>query len=509
MAGRRRKINKYNSKEFEQVKQDIVIKSEYFVPGSKDYNFYNRSESTNGESNTAGMILSAIEYIKSHGAPDEKYANFVNYASRATATKSTDKQHWWTNQHNDVLKPVDKNAIVWSLLISFSDSYQKEHGIFDIDSLKPHIELSIQKFFRKNNLDPENMQYIAGVHTNTDNVHIHFRINEINPVHQYSKDEPAKFREEGHFTQESFKMWKHHINKDIKDISMSFNKTEDFQKELVKKHMENIGRVKMIELVQLANEVREIVNKNKNIDGGTGRARIAWNTLPKGLQDLVKAKFNDFIQMDINLINTYNSYNEEYEKTSKEYFDELGYVDDEVIEKKKIYDGHIMNGFINTMKSIWTSTENINDRSKSGEKLLKIIKEDFEYEFEDKDKKKTGSNSTQSNAGSNISIEKKERIPKHQVAREYQRRVEDWYKNDKPIKEKRFKSKRRYLYERSIPKQVDKQYEKEGILESLIRLSNSIDLSHINLIKDLNAITRRIDQKMKEKEWEEREVNNG
>jgi len=72
-------------------------------------------------------------------------------------------------------------SVIWDALLSFSEEYGKEK----IKSYEDAIEIvkhNLPKFLKENGMDENNVIWFAGLHRNTDNLHIHFSFFELEPT---------------------------------------------------------------------------------------------------------------------------------------------------------------------------------------------------------------------------------------------------------------------------------------------------------------------------------------
>ena len=72
-------------------------------------------------------------------------------------------------------------SVIWDSLLSFSEDYGKEK----INSWQDAMEIvkqNLPKFLKENGLDENNVIWFAGLHRNTDNLHIHISFFELEPT---------------------------------------------------------------------------------------------------------------------------------------------------------------------------------------------------------------------------------------------------------------------------------------------------------------------------------------
>lgn len=334
-------------------KKDIVIKSQFFPSNHPKYKFY---------SNDDGYKL----YITSKGHPDDnkEYFDIADYMTRTSARHKSDEKNYWTNQINsktgkEFLWKVGDGAPIWSLIISFDKSYSKEKGIIDINQTRPLVEETINAFLKNNGLNPKNMQYIAATHSDTDNIHLHIRMNEIKPEWETINSSKKEYRQQGKLKKESFTIWKHQIDNVVNKIHFKWNEVEYNQK-LIRQQMKVYGEELNSNLIKLSSQTMLILNSNNT-------NRTAYNSLSELNKVLIDKKFNEFMTL-IKL----DSQKIEFDKFIKNELAITGLSGDVGVEQKiKRYNDEMKNEFIGIMKGI-NKTLRENERKASLESLKKI-----------------------------------------------------------------------------------------------------------------------------------------
>ena len=85
------------------------------------------------------------------------------------------------------------NSCIWDLVISF----ETEYGLKNVDSYEDALELVksvLPKFFKALKLKEDNIIWFGGLHTNTDNRHIHISFFEKEPMYYDAKKKTYKYR---------------------------------------------------------------------------------------------------------------------------------------------------------------------------------------------------------------------------------------------------------------------------------------------------------------------------
>ena len=84
-------------------------------------------------------------------------------------------------------------SCIWDLVISF----ETEYGLNNVDSYEDALELVksvLPKFFKALKLKEDNIIWFGGLHTNTDNRHIHISFYEKEPMYYDAKKKTYKYR---------------------------------------------------------------------------------------------------------------------------------------------------------------------------------------------------------------------------------------------------------------------------------------------------------------------------
>lgn len=84
-------------------------------------------------------------------------------------------------------------SCIWDLVISF----ESEYGLKNVDSYEDALELVksvLPKFFKALKLKEDNIIWFGGLHTNTDNRHIHISFFEKEPMYYDAKKKTYKYR---------------------------------------------------------------------------------------------------------------------------------------------------------------------------------------------------------------------------------------------------------------------------------------------------------------------------
>lgn len=104
---------------------------------------------------------------------------------------------------NGLLSKSDKKALreklhgtqscIWDLIVSFEENYGKSN-LADYSKARELLVKTLPKLFRQTELNQDNMTWYAGLHTNTDNRHIHVCFFENEPQKFHHKTGRLRYR---------------------------------------------------------------------------------------------------------------------------------------------------------------------------------------------------------------------------------------------------------------------------------------------------------------------------
>ncbi len=84
-------------------------------------------------------------------------------------------------------------SCIWDMVVSFEESYGK-FNLTDAAAARAVLLKTLPKLFRTTRLNPDNMTWFAGLHTNTDNRHIHVCFFENEPQRFHRKTGTLRYR---------------------------------------------------------------------------------------------------------------------------------------------------------------------------------------------------------------------------------------------------------------------------------------------------------------------------
>lgn len=84
-------------------------------------------------------------------------------------------------------------SCIWDMVLSFEEGYGKKN-IYDYLQSQKLLNKVLPKFFKDCKMNPDNITWFAGLHTNTDNRHIHLSFFEDQPMFYHHKSKEYRYR---------------------------------------------------------------------------------------------------------------------------------------------------------------------------------------------------------------------------------------------------------------------------------------------------------------------------
>lgn len=172
------------------AKAGVVLVSKFIIPGSKKFSGY-------------------IDYIDRDDAVrnefSEKWNGYVDYMDNPEKTTELftansdsltleEKQHYKA----EFINAQKENNLMWQTVISFDNDWLEEMGLFDkstntldVDKCKEITRNSMKKMLKAENIDDSSI-WMASVHYNTDNIHIHIATTEPGTSNRKVMDDGTK-----------------------------------------------------------------------------------------------------------------------------------------------------------------------------------------------------------------------------------------------------------------------------------------------------------------------------
>lgn len=150
---------------------DVIVRLKYYGKNHPRRAFY-----------ASGQTEDYLRYIDKGGKAG--YADYLDYADDKEKSAGVfDKDGALTALQKKELRKALKttNSVIWDMVLSFEEGFGRNH-LKDTDDARELLNSLLNRFFKKAGLNPQNMSWFAGLHTNTDNRHIHVSFWENEPV---------------------------------------------------------------------------------------------------------------------------------------------------------------------------------------------------------------------------------------------------------------------------------------------------------------------------------------
>ncbi|UZQ30523.1 MAG: relaxase MobL [Spiroplasma phoeniceum] len=279
---------------------------------------------------------------------------------------------------------------VWSLSTEFNDDYQ----VHTVDRAMEITQAVLPSFFKKYGLDPDNIEWFAAYHTNTEHAHVHFVFFEKNPRTWNNKDKkhnkfsnPFSKKMYDNFVPAYYYLKvkiDNYIRNHLKDFFWRENKLKS---DLVSNKKESNGRSlvwKEAHKIYQSNSNENLnikLHKLKEMLPKTGNTRYA--SLPNSIRKFIDEVIDNFIN-ETDLKNSFDEYKQELLNLENEL-------------KQRGLDNDVKNNLANGFadKRLYDKNDGIYNRI--GNQIIKFIKEQNKQNEFNSNKKSKSSLFTQQN----------------------------------------------------------------------------------------------------------------
>ncbi|GAB2021863.1 hypothetical protein RyT2_09370 [Pseudolactococcus yaeyamensis] len=195
---------------------NITVMLEFSKPRADYINYTNRDEAVELDNKRIqDELKEEFEYS------NKNYVGYLNYTDRATATLKSKNAtvtplftqtdyHATTDDLTEIkgkLQQAQLNKnIMWKMVVSFDNDFLTKNGILNKDTgelnqyiLKDAIQKTMPTVMKRESLSDDAFWW-GNIHLNTDNIHIHLGISEINSTRPFKEFENYKERK-GMFSQ--------------------------------------------------------------------------------------------------------------------------------------------------------------------------------------------------------------------------------------------------------------------------------------------------------------------
>ncbi len=163
---------------------NVVARIHYYDTSANKRNFYSSGQKDDYLSYVDKGIKSTgkIDYLDYTGNEEKSSGLFNAQGLLSKADKKELREKLRTTQ-----------SCIWDMVVSFSQEYG-EDNMTDYGQAQRLLSATLPKFFKRAGFEPSNIIWYAGLHTNTDNRHIHISFFENEPMRFYRKEKRYRYR---------------------------------------------------------------------------------------------------------------------------------------------------------------------------------------------------------------------------------------------------------------------------------------------------------------------------
>ena len=157
---------------------NVVYKQEFFLP---HYNDEKMQDKRNYYS--SNKYSDYLKYIAT-GIKDLQKLDFVEYSNNNSKSPGIFNQNgkMTSKEIADVRKSLrDTQSVIWSGIITFEEQFGLK-WCNNFEQAYNLVKSELPKYFKRAGLNPNNIEWFAGLHENTDNRHIHLIFFEKEPL---------------------------------------------------------------------------------------------------------------------------------------------------------------------------------------------------------------------------------------------------------------------------------------------------------------------------------------
>jgi hypothetical protein len=150
---------------------NVLVRTHYYETGSEGRGFYSSSERND-----------YLDYVEK-GIKLNREIDYLDYAGDGEKSSGifTAEGIMPKAEMKELRKTLrETKSCIWDCVVSFEEGYGKRN-VYDWIQAKDLLTKTLPAFFRSVGLDPDNVVWYAGLHTNTDNRHIHLSFFEREP----------------------------------------------------------------------------------------------------------------------------------------------------------------------------------------------------------------------------------------------------------------------------------------------------------------------------------------
>ena len=230
---------------------NVVYKQEFFLPHYEDEKMQDKRNYY-----SSNKYDDYLKYVAT-GIKDLEKLDFVEYSNNSTKSSGIFNQNGLMSKEQiaDFRKGLrETKSVIWSGIISFEENFGKKWcGCYEQAYFLVKSELP--KYFKRTGLNPDNLEWFAGLHENTDNRHIHLLFFEKEPQRLKNKE---KHFSRGYISNNAMDFFKTNIELSATDFKAREKEIRLRLTKSVKERLNDISGLKMKALLLgLANQFSE------------------------------------------------------------------------------------------------------------------------------------------------------------------------------------------------------------------------------------------------------------
>ncbi len=232
--------------------------------------------------------------------------------------------------YKNIFDMAEKNSsLMWSTIISFDNKFLEEHkilsnGILQEELLEQYTREMMNILLKSEKIENEqNTKWVAAIHHNTDNIHIHIGITEINNTRPIIDKGKYKGQYKGKFKQETIKKCKSNfVNNIIKEYTKERNIIiNDIIRNSITKNTKDYLRDDKIAYQKIMSLYENLVNENLQFEFYKTNKMAKFHDEIDSITDYFLDKYfqEEFKSLMQNLEENSIKYKEVYGENSSQY----------------------------------------------------------------------------------------------------------------------------------------------------------------------------------------------
>ncbi len=302
---------------------NVIYKQEFLLPKYEDEQMQDKRNYISSK-----KYNDYLKYIAT-GIKDLEKLDFVEYANNNTKSSGIFNQNGKMSKKDIANVREDlqvTNSVIWSGIISFEEKFGLK-WCANFEQAFNLVKRELPKYFKRAGLNPDNIEWFAGLHENTDNRHIHLVFFEKEPQRIKGK---TKIFSRGFISDKAMDFFKANLELSATDfkareIRLRTNLTKSFNEEL-----QGVSGLKMKSmLLSLANQFPKeghLFYSSENMQNLKSQVDNITNYIIKHNSNIqfYKDDFDSLIKEKDELVNSYCSRNG-YDKPTQSVGDKMMY----------------------------------------------------------------------------------------------------------------------------------------------------------------------------------------